>query len=150
MVLVEIDSNAIMVAQMKSRHNDEMKGAYQSLVNRLHRAGIVPKTHVLDNKVLESMKAMIRDQYCTTMELVPPGCHRCNTAEVAIRNFKAPFFSVLAGVADNFPMQLWDRLLAQTEITLNLLRQFNQTPTVPAYAHLSRLFDYNKIPLAPM
>jgi hypothetical protein len=47
-------------------------------------------------------------------------------------------------------MSLWDRLLPQTEITVNLLRQSNATPTVSAYAHLSGPFDYNKMPLAPM
>ena len=40
--------------------------------------------------------------------------------------------------------------MAQTEITLNLLRQSNATPTVSAHAHLSGPFDYNKMPLAPM
>jgi hypothetical protein len=30
---------------------------------------------------------------------VPPGCHRRNAAEVAIRNFKTCFPSILAGVA---------------------------------------------------
>ena len=84
------------------------------------------------------------------MELVPSGCHRQNVAEVAIRNFKTHFLSVLAGVAKAFPSNLWDRLLPQTEITLNLLRQSNATPNLSAYAHLSGLFDYNKKPLAPM
>jgi hypothetical protein len=39
------------------------------------------------------------------LELVPPGCHRRNASEVAIRNFKAHFLSVLAGVADDFPLR---------------------------------------------
>jgi len=69
---------------------------------------------------------------------------------VAIRNFKSHFLSVLAGVADDFPPSLWDRLLPQTEITINLIGQSNTTPNVSAYAHLSGPFDYNKIPLAPM
>ncbi len=84
------------------------------------------------------------------MELVPPGCHRQNTAEVAICNFKSHFLSILAGVADDFFQNLWNCLLPQTEITLNLIWQSNATPTVSAYAHLSGLFDYNKMPLAPM
>ncbi len=33
---------------------------------------------------------------------------------------------------------------------INLIRQSNATPTVLAYVHLSRPFDYNKMPLAPM
>jgi len=53
-------------------------------------------------------------------------------------------------VAEDFPSNLWDRLLPQTEITLNLLRQSNSTPNISAYAHLSGPFDYNKMPLAPM
>jgi hypothetical protein len=54
------------------------------------------------------------------------------------------------GVADDFPQNLWDRLLLQTEITFNLIQQSNAIPTVSAYAHLSGPFDYNKMPLAPM
>ncbi len=69
---------------------------------------------------------------------------------MAIRNFKAHFLSVLADVANNFPPSLWDRLPPQTDITINLIQQSNATPNVLAYAHLSRLFDYNKMPLAFM
>ncbi|KAL7502572.1 hypothetical protein ACHAXN_003578 [Cyclotella atomus] len=150
MVMVEIDSNAILVEPMRSRNDGEMIRAYDVLVKRLKNAGVHPKKHVLDNEISENMKQHIREQYKFTLEMVPPGCHRRNAAEVAIRNFKAHFLSVLAGTADNFPKNLWDRLLPQTEITLNLLRQSNATPTVSAYAHLCGPFDYNKMPLAPM
>ena len=142
MVMDEIDSNAILVEPMKSRKDEEMIRAYDSLVKRLQRAGIQPKKHVLDNEISENMKNHIRDTYRFQLEMVPPGCHRRNAAEVAIRNFKSHFLSVLAGTADNFPPSLWDRLLPQTKITLNLLRQSNATPrTVSAYAHLSGPFD---------
>ena len=60
------------------------------------------------------------------------------------------FLSVLTGVSDDFPPSLWDRLLPQTKITINLIRQSNATPNVSAYAHLSGPFGYNKMPLAPM
>ena len=84
--------------------------------------GIVPKKHVLDNEVSESMKAMLRDEYHMQMELVPPGCHKYNAVEVAMPNFKAHFFRIIVGVTDNSPIQLWDQLLLQTEMTPNLLR----------------------------
>jgi hypothetical protein len=67
------------------------------------------------------MKNHICDTCKLDMELVPPGCHRRNAAEVAICNFKAHFLSVLAGVADDFPPNLWDWLLPQTEIMINLI-----------------------------
>ena len=148
--MVEIDSSAILVEPMKSRKDAEMIRAYNALLQRLRRAGINPKKHVMDNEVSENMKNHIRDDCKLKIELVPPGCHRRNAAEVAIRNFKTHFLSILAGVADDFPPSLWDRLLPQTEITLNLLRQSNAMPTVSAYAHLCGPFDYNKMPLAPM
>ena len=75
------------------------------------------------------------------MELVPPGCHQHNAVEVAIPNFKAHFLSVLAGVADNLPLTLWDWLLPQTKITINVLQQSNSTPNVSAYAHMCGPFD---------
>jgi hypothetical protein len=67
------------------------------------------------------MKNHIRNTCEFNMELVPLGCHQRNAAEVAIRNFKAHFLSVLAGVANNFPPSLWDRLLPQTKISINLI-----------------------------
>jgi hypothetical protein len=150
MVMVEIDSNAILAEPMKNRKDAKMTRAYNTLLLRLKRASITPKKHVLDNKISDNMKNHIRDTCKLDMELVPPGCHRRNAAKVAIHNFKAHFLSVLADVAGNFPPNLWDWLLPQTKITINLIQQSNATPNVLAYAHLSGPFDYNKMPLAPM
>jgi hypothetical protein len=50
MVLLEMDSNAILVAAMKNRLAGEMIYAYQELVDHLQSAGIQPKLHLLDNK----------------------------------------------------------------------------------------------------
>jgi hypothetical protein len=47
-------------------------------------------------------------------------------------------------------MKLWDKLLPQTVLTLNLLHQSNFAPTVSAYQYVHRNFNYNKMPLAPM
>ncbi len=75
MVLVVIDSNAILVEPMKSRKDAEMIQAYNALLLQLKRAGIIPKKHVLDNEVLENMKNHIRNTCNINMELVPLGCH---------------------------------------------------------------------------
>jgi hypothetical protein len=81
---------------------------------------------------------------------VPPDNHRINLTECAIQTFKNHFKAVIAGVDKTFPMQLWDRLLPQTVLTLSLLRQSNVAPTVPAYQYVNRAFDYNKMPLTPI
>ena len=150
MVMVKIDINAILVEPIKSRKDAELTRAYHTMILRLGRAGIIPKKHILDNEVSEALKTIIQDEYKIQIELVPPGTHRRNAAEVAIRNFKAYFLSFLAGTAQDFPPLLRDILLPQVEITINLLRHSNVNPNVSAYAHLSGPFDYKKIPLAPM
>jgi hypothetical protein len=72
-------------------------------------------------------------------QLAPPHCHRRNAAERAIRTFKDP----------NFPLNLWDRILPQVEITLNLLRTSRLHPQLSAAAHFHGLSDYNKTSFAP-
>ncbi len=114
MVMVQINSNTILVKPMKNCKDAEMIQVYDALLQRLKRAGIVPKKHVLDNKVSKNMKNHIRNTHKFDMELVSPGCHQRNAAEVAIRNFKAHFLSVLAGVSEDFPPSSWNRLLPQT------------------------------------
>jgi hypothetical protein len=105
-------------------------------------ANIHPQKHILNNKVSENMKQHITNKYKFQLEMVSPGCHH--------QKFQGAFLSVLAGMADLFPLHLWDRLLPQTNITLNFSRQSNATPNMLAYAHLLGPFDYNKMPLAPM
>ena len=98
----------------------------------------------------EALTTIIQDEYKKQLDLVPSGTHCINAAELAISNFKAGFLIVLAGTAQDFLPSLWDRLLTQAKITINLLRQSNSTPKVLAYAHLSSPFNYNKMPLATM
>ena len=50
----------------------------------------------------------------------------------------------------NLPMYQLQRLLPQAELTLNLLRKSNTTPTVSAYAAIFRQFEYNRMPLGPL
>jgi hypothetical protein len=54
-------------------------------------------------------------------QLVPPHCHRRNAADRAIRTFKEQFVAGLSSVEPSLPIHLWDRLLPQAGITLNLL-----------------------------
>jgi hypothetical protein len=80
---------------------------------------------------------------------VPPHCHRRNAAERAIRTFKEHFVAGLSSVDPAFPLHLWDRLLPQAEITLNLLRISRLHPQLSAAAHFRGLADYNKTAFAP-
>jgi hypothetical protein len=82
-------------------------------------------------------------------QLVPPHCHRRNAAVRATRKFKEHFVAGLSLVEPSFPMYLWDRLLPQAEITLNLLRTSRLHPQLSAATHYHGLVDYNKTAFAP-
>ena len=106
MVTVEIDSNAILVNPIKNRTDAELTRAYCAMMLWLKRADIIPQKHILDNEVSTAMKTIIRNEYKMKIELGPPGCHRRNSEEVAIRNPKTHLLSVLAGTAEGFPQLL--------------------------------------------
>ena len=61
-------------------------------------------------------------------QLVPPNVHRRNVAEREIQTFKAHFLAILSGVDPDFPNFMRDKLLVQTELTINLLRQATLNP----------------------
>ena len=84
---------------------------------------------ILDNEASAEYKRAIKTKWNANYQLVPPNTHRSNAAESAIHTFKAHFLSILAGVAPDFPINLWDLLLPQTELTLNFLRQATIDPT---------------------
>jgi hypothetical protein len=82
-------------------------------------------------------------------QLVPPHCHRRNAAERAICTFKEHFVAGLASVDPEFPLHLWDRLLPQAEMTLNLLPTSRQHPQLSAAPHCHGLINYNKTAFDP-
>ena len=107
-----------------------------------------PKLHILDNEASAAFKVAIKEN--CELQLVPPDTHQRNLAERAIQTFKSHFIAILAGVDPSFPMNLWDRLIPQAVMTLNLLRQSHKNPSISAYQHVNGTFDYNKMPLAPL
>ncbi len=149
MVLIKMDSNAILVAAMKNRSAGEIICAYQELVDCLCSAGIQPKLHLLDNKCLTKFKERIKSNDME-YQLVPPHDHRQNIPETAIKVFKAHFISILCGCDKSFPLHLWDRLLPQAEHTHNMLWPASMTPSVSAYAYLWGQHGYNTNPFAPV
>ena len=121
--------------------------AYKQLHQILTKRGFQPRLHLLDNEAPKELKTFLDTQHIQ-YQLVPPHVHRRNAAERAIRTFKEQFVAGLCSTDKNFPMHLWDRLLPQAIITLNLLRASRQLPQLSAYTHVFGNFDFNKTPLA--
>ena len=56
---------------------------------------------------------------------------------------------MLCSMDPNFPLKLWDRLLPQALISLNLLCGSRINPHLSAYAQLHGAFDFNCTPMGP-
>jgi hypothetical protein len=102
----------------------------------------------LDNEAYAALKSYFPEKD-VEYQLVPPYFNRRNAAERAITTFKEHFVAGLASADPDFPLHLWDRLLPQEEMTLNLLRTSRQHPPLCAAAHFRGMIDYNKTYFSP-
>jgi hypothetical protein len=148
MVLYAYDANAILVEPIKNRSDVEQLKAMELLIKRANK-GSKLKVQWMDNEASTAMKQLLQDKFGMQFQLTPPHMHRINAAERAIRTFKNHFVAGLCSTDPNFPLRLWDRLLPQAEITLNLLRSSRTNNKQSAHEALHGPFDFNKTPLAP-
>ena len=82
-------------------------------------------------------------------KLVPPNNHRRKILERAIRKCKENFIRILIGIDAKFLMSMWDHLIQQIKITVNLLRHSNVHPYISAWCHYNGVFYYNTAPMGP-
>jgi hypothetical protein len=148
MVCYVFDCNYVKFVPMKSRSASEWVNAYDLIHQELTAKCFKPKLQILDNEASSASKHKITT-HDVEYQLVSPHCHRRNAAERAIHTFKEHFVAGLASVDPDFPLHLWDRLLPQAEMTLNLLRTSRKHPHLSTAAHYHGLIDYNKTAFAP-
>ena len=117
MIVYDVNRNYIDAEPVLDSNQRSLINAYQTLWKRLTiKQNEMPTMHIIDNEASQDFKAEIRKN--CTLQMVPPDTHGRNLAERAIQTFKSHFIAILAGVDSNFPMQLWDRLIPQTVMTL--------------------------------
>jgi hypothetical protein len=148
MVLYEYDGNAILAEPVKNRTAVELLRAFQTMETELTARGLQPKLMRLDNEASQLLKSYLHDK-TITFQLVPPYSHRRNVAERAIRSFNDHLISGLCSTDKAFPMHMWDRLLPQAVITLNMLRIYGINPKLSASTQIDGQYDYNREPMAP-
>jgi hypothetical protein len=148
MILYDYDSNAILAQPIKDRTAPELLKAFQVMEQELVARGLKPKPMKLDNEASKLLKMYLHQQDIT-FQLVPPYSHRRNSAERAIRSFKDHLIAGLCSTDKSFPMHLWDRLLPQAVITLNMLRTSRINPKLSAATHIFGQYDFNRAPMLP-
>ena len=130
MIAYYCDSNTTIQAPFANSENKHGMQAFKFIMKRLADCGHQVDVKILDNEVRAEFKRIIVDDWGATYQLVTPNIHLRNISERAIRTFKAHSLSVLAGVHPEFLKFMWDNLLAQTELTLNLLCQATLNPHI--------------------
>ncbi|KAI2490331.1 hypothetical protein MHU86_24250 [Fragilaria crotonensis] len=148
LVIYDFDSNYIHVEAMRSKSGPEILAAYTRAHTLLTSRGLKPQLQRLDNEASTALKSFMTNHE-VDFQLVPPHVHRRNAAERAIRTFKNHFIAGLCSTDRNFPLHLWDRLLPQALLSLNLLRSSRINPKLSAWAQVHGAFDFNRTPLAP-
>jgi hypothetical protein len=148
LILYDYDSNSVLPVPMKNRGDKDMVRAFDFLIQSLITRGLKPHLQRLDNDASLALRNYITKQGIS-YQFTPPYIHRRNNAKRAIQTFKNHFIAGLCSVDPMFPLKLWDNLLPQATIKLNLLRKSRINPRMSAYAQLNGHFDFNRTHLAP-
>lgn len=148
LIVFDASSNYIFAEAMPSRSAGQILKAYDKVHTLLENKGLKPHLHIIDNEASALLKSYLTKND-VAYQLVPPNVHRANAAERAIQTFKHHFIAGLCSLDPEFPLHLWDRLLPQAVITLNLLRTSAINPQLSAYAQIHGAFDFNRTPLGP-
>ena len=142
------DVNAIIATPIKSRTGQELLATHKKIITMLQQRGYKPKFHWLDNEASSDLKTYNAEEKIK-FQLTPPNIHRRNAAERAIRTWKNHFISGLCSTDPDFPIHLWDRLIEQANITLNLLRTCRIHPHLSAHTALHGEYHFDATPMAP-
>ena len=149
LVVYDYDSNAILCKPMKAKTGPAIVATYKTILLLLQSRGLKPQLQRLDNETsAELLQFMTAENI--DFQLAPPNMHRRNAAKCAIRTFKNHFITILCGTDPKFPIQIWDCLLDQAQITLNLLYASHINPRLSAHTQLHGALDFNQTPLGPL
>ncbi len=144
MIAYHANGNLILQQAFKTRNDRHHIAAYNSIMTRLAARSLAVNLQILDNEASNAYKEAIIFKWNTKFQLVSTDMHHCNQAGCAIHTFKNHFLLILAGVDAAFPPYLWDLLLPQAELTLNLLQQATLNPRISAWEFSQGPFDFNK------
>ena len=149
-LMVMICGNYIHIEPVNTRGQADYVKAYARGADFFEERGITPSFERMDNEASDLLV-----QYCKAhvppiaLQHVPANNHRGNKAERAIRTTKNHLVAMLSLTDPSFPIYLFDKLLEQAELTLNLLRGSSFSPHVSAWQALNGAYKFSNTPIAP-
>jgi hypothetical protein len=127
MIAFHADGNLILQQAFKSKSDRHCIATYNAIMSS---QGLSVDLQIFGKETSVAYKEAITFKWHAKFQLVLPDMHCCNQAEQAICTFKDHFLAILAGIDSVFPPYLWDLLLPQAELTLNLLKQAMLNPRI--------------------
>ena len=114
----------------------------------LEKQNFKPRLNIMDSKDLQTVKKYITDND-VKYQLLEQKKALCKWRIESHLHSKNHFVVVLSFVPRGFPIFLWDELMPQDEIKLNILQSSRTCPKLLAHAHLHGILNYNPTPLTP-
>ena len=139
-------ANFIKPVAMASNSAAANIAAFDEVIEYCTSHGITPDFARLDNNTSHALEQHLRAKNIG-FQYVPPGNHRANDAEWALKVFKNHFIAGLCSADAEFDIALWDHLLTQATITLNLMRSSAINPRISAWEQLEGPYDFDRHPL---
>jgi hypothetical protein len=150
-ILVSVYKKYIHLEAIKSRDKSEYIRAYRNTYAFFASHGHHPSCQRLDNETSDDLERMFRDDLKVSFQYVPTTCHRRNKAERAMRTMTNHLAAMMATTHPDFPQYLWDEMLLQAEITINMLRPYDGNTSICAYEGIfGHKYDFMAHPLAPV
>ncbi len=148
-ILVSVFNSYIHLEAMASREGAQYVAAMKRTIEFFRSLKHEVTYQRMDNETSRLLERFMQ-QEGIEIEYVPPHNHRANPAERAIQTAKNHLVSALCGTHPNFPANLWDKLLPQVELTMNIIRPFATDRAISAYEGVhGKKFDFVAHPLAP-
>jgi hypothetical protein len=148
-LLVSTYHGYIHCEAMISRQQAQYIKAFSATLDHFQSLGHSPQYQRCDNETSKGLEDLLRTRGLT-VQYVAPSDHRGNRAERAIRDVKNTLIAMLGSADPQCPADLWDEMIFQASLSLNLTRPCSTRPELSAYEAIhGKTFDFVAHPIAP-
>ena len=127
MIMYDYNCNTIMSTSLRSKAGLEKLSSLKKIHDNLSKQGQDTTVNFMDNEAPKCVTNYLVDSKIS-YQIVPPHIHRRNAAERAIITWKDHLIADICTSDPYFPMHLWDHLLPQCDMTLNMMRTSRINP----------------------
>jgi hypothetical protein len=147
--LVSTLNGYVHLELMQNRQKSEYLRCYKATYDFYKHHGHIPEIQRLDNETSFVLEEFLRLEQ-VEVQYVPPGIHRQNPAERAIRHVKNTLIAMCSTTDPTFPAEkLFEDALPQAEIVINCLRPWHPKRSINAWTGMhGKPYDHLAYPMS--